>query len=842
LPLGTSVSVRGRLTTPTGLTESGKGAFIEDPSAGVALYLASADWPALPVGTDVVARGVLETRFSLLTVRLGVATDLAVEGSGTLPAPLSVVAGTVSEDVEGRLVSLQGVINEGITTLTDGFSTQLDDGTGQLRIVVAAATGIPPDELTHGRLVKLTGVIGQRDTSGTGLAGYRLHLRTLDDVVELLPPPTPTPSPTNPLPTPTATATATATPSPSADPAVAIAIARGRPIGQAVKVRGIVTVAAGRILGDVTMAIQDSTAGICVRLAPSSPAVAEGSLVEVEGVLAAPYGNLELRAAATGPRVLGTGSRPEPRSLMTTQLSDATEGLLGRMTGTIQRIEGGSSGSLTLMLEDSAGQARVFSHSPLGLVRADFVVGQELAVTGIVGDRLGLYRLWPRDRYDITILSTPPRPGGGPGSSPRPTEGGTTNPSVISVADALRRAGQKVTIQATVTVRAGLLDSDGLRVTMQDSTAAILVRLPDDASVSVGQRLRVSGEIGTYFGAPQLTATGGTVAVDRTTVTPLAVRTAPLAAALEWRLVTVAGRVESVHRDGEAWRAELTLAGRTVPIIGFARSGIPSTAIVAGRMATVTGLVKRAYPTASDQRLGVVPRSAGDINLGPAVGPGSTPPGAGGPGGPVGPGESGVPGNVGGPGGPGAASPGPGGDVAGLAVVDVALADLAAYVGRSIRVGGRVERRDGARLVIADEAATAVIRLNGRAAILAPTIGTGELINALGEVERNASGGLEVRVDEPGQIERVAAGGVAAAGVAAASTGAAGEQYGQSASVAETDAAPTGGAGVVVVWLGLLAGLTALAGAAIGRRKELLEHARSAARTMSARFGAGGPI
>jgi len=842
LPLGTTVTVRGRLTTPTGLTESGKGAFMEDPTAGIALYLASADWPALPVGTDVVVRGVLETRFSLLTLRLAGASDLLVEGSGPLPVPLPVVAGLVSEEIEGRLVTLQGVIDEGISTLTDGFSTQLDDGTGQMRVVVAAATGIPPDELARGRMVMLSGVIGQRDTSGTGMAGYRLHPRSLDDVVPLQPPPTPTPTPaptpspaptaTAPLPTPTAGPTAS--PSPSVAPAVSIAVARGRSIGQRVTVRGVVTVGPGRILGEMTFAIQDSTAGICVRLATANPLVVAGRLLEVEGVLAAPYGNLELRPAASGVRVLGNGSQPEPRSLVSSQLSEATEGLLGRMSGTVMRIEGGSSGSLTLILEDSAGESRVFSHSPLGLIRSDFAVGQQVTVRGIVGDRLGLYRLWPRDPADIAVTGDPSRPGGGPpGGFPRPTASGTPASPVVSVADALRRAGQKVTIQATVTVRTGLLDSDGRRVTVQDATAAILVRLPSGTSASVGQRLRITGEIGTYYGAPQLAATDAVV-VDRATVTPLAVRTAPLAAALEWRLVTVSGRIESVHRNGDAWRAELTLSGRTVPIVGLARSGIPSTALVAGRMATVAGLVKRAYPTASDQRLSVVPRAGGDISLGPAVGAGSLPGASGPPGGP----GAGGPGVVADPGGPGAASPGPRGGPAGSAgAMDVALADLASYVGRLVRVGGRVDRRDGARLVITDEAATAVIRLSGRAASLAPLFATGELVNAQGVVERNASDGLEIRVDDPSQVERVPLGRTAGADVAAD-----GQPNGPSMTADQAAASPTHGTSAVLIWLAILAALAALAGAALNRREQLVRHARTVAKALSTRFGVGGPI
>ena len=35
-------------------------------------------------------------------------------------------------------------------------------------------------------------------------------------------------------------------------------------------------------------------------------------------------------------------------------------------------------------------------------------------------------------------------------------------------------------------------------------------------------------------------------------------------------------------------------------------------------MATITGIVRRAWPTASDQRFAIVPRSPDDVRLGPA--------------------------------------------------------------------------------------------------------------------------------------------------------------------------------------------------------------------------------
>ena len=48
-------------------------------------------------------------------------------------------------------------------------------------------------------------------------------------------------------------------------------------------------------------------------------------------------------------------------------------------------------------------------------------------------------------------------------------------------------------------------------------------------------------------------------------------------------------------------------------------SGIASTDLAVGRAATVIGIVKRPYPTATDRRFAIVPRQRADIVLGKAV-------------------------------------------------------------------------------------------------------------------------------------------------------------------------------------------------------------------------------
>jgi hypothetical protein len=559
-------------------------------------------------------------------------------------------------------------------------------------------------------------------------------------------------------------------------------------VGQRAVVRGVVTVGPGRILGEQIIAVQDATGGICVKLPAGNHAgIVPGRVLEVDGVLAAPYANLELRAISDGIRVVATGSQPQPRNLTVAQLGEETEGLLARLTVTVRRIDTSSSGSVTLIVEDASGEGRVFLHAAIGMTRAHFTVGQGIAATGIVGDRLGLYRLWPRSQSDIHLLppagqsgNPEPSPTTAPGSTTAPPNGsatgspggagspsgpsgspGTNAPAVVSIADALRRHGQTVAIEGVVTAPSGLLDADSRRVTLQDSTAAILIRLPAEApTATVGQRMRVVGQVGTYYGAAQLTVGAPPTGLERATVNPASVRAAPLAPGLEWRLVTVSGRVDSVRRDGDNWRAELTLSGGGVPIVGLGRSGIASTALVAGREATITGIVRRAYPTANDQRLAVVPRSASDVALGSAAGDGASPSpapghdnlpnagqdgsgmgahdGAGGTDGPVADGGSAAP-----LGGEAAAEP---------RAPDVAFADLSGHDGETVHVGGRIEGRDGLRLRVNDGSATAVLRLTGRAEALSASLLVGHLINAQGVVERTASGGLEIRVDDPALV------------------------------------------------------------------------------------------
>ena len=59
MALGASVAVRGVLTTPFGLLDGGRHAYLDD-GTGAIVVVTDFDAPLLPVGTDFQAFGVLE--------------------------------------------------------------------------------------------------------------------------------------------------------------------------------------------------------------------------------------------------------------------------------------------------------------------------------------------------------------------------------------------------------------------------------------------------------------------------------------------------------------------------------------------------------------------------------------------------------------------------------------------------------------------------------------------------------------------------------------------------------------------------------------------------------------
>ncbi|MGA3030085.1 MAG: lamin tail domain-containing protein [Candidatus Limnocylindrales bacterium] len=270
---------------------------------------------------------------------------------------------------------------------------------------------------------------------------------------------TPTTTPTatraaTPSPTATALASPVASSSASGQPSgpISIAAARSHQIGARVHVTGVVTVGAGLVGADDLCAIEDATGGIFVRLPAATVEMAIGQSVDVEGALAAPYGQLEIRGVDL--LVVGTvGLEPEAAHVDLADIGEKNEGSLVTISGSDTSVTT-DSGRLTITIGDGISSIRVLADPPTGLSRDDVTRGDTVSATGIVGQRatatgrLDGYRLWLRRGTDLVVQEPPDSATGSPSAVPSPLS--TASAAHRDLASALGTRGAAVDVVATV--------------------------------------------------------------------------------------------------------------------------------------------------------------------------------------------------------------------------------------------------------------------------------------------------------------------------------------------------------------------------------------------------------
>jgi hypothetical protein len=204
----------------------------------------------------------------------------------------------------------------------------------------------------------------------------------------------------------------------------------------------------------------------------------------------------------------------------------------------------------------------------------------------------------------------------------------------------------------------------------------------------------------------------------------------------EWRLVAVTGRITSLAKLGDRWRAEVEVGGTKVVVIGQPGAGIASTTLAEGRTATLIGIARRPYPSATDRRFAITPRSPADVRVAGHPDPGATSDPAGG---------------SNGGGAPSGATAGDG--LLAGAVPDADLVDLDSLVGQVVRVGGLVVdlRSDG--FTIDDGTAIGRIVLRGAALDRLGLVEPDDALNAIGRVEATPDGAVVVVEDPAGIIQ-----------------------------------------------------------------------------------------
>jgi hypothetical protein len=411
--------VAGVAVTSSDFTESG--GYLTDVTGGIAVLV---DGATFSRGNSVLISGVVDDRYAQRTIRVD-AAGLTILGPETEPEPISVATGSAEEPFEGQLVTLSGIVQGAPVVLAAGDAFEVDDGSGPVRILVGPATGIDTTDWLVGASVGLTGILGQRDSSGTGTEGYRVQPRDTDDIGFVLPPPTPTPGGS-----PSVSASPSTGPSPSASPGpsqpalVTIADARRAETGARLRIRGVVTLPTS-LLDPNTAVVADPSGAILVRTGSEVGRLIRGQLVELTGLRSSKAGMASLRVTEPALK-LGTQAEPVAAQRTTGAIGEAEEATLVVIRGIVgdgpRRTTGGG---LSLIINDGSGAVRVFAPPATGITAPHLPAGAWVELRGVVGQETtgaqpaAGYRLWPRDRADVRAIAGANAPGAK--VTPRPT-------------------------------------------------------------------------------------------------------------------------------------------------------------------------------------------------------------------------------------------------------------------------------------------------------------------------------------------------------------------------------------------------------------------------------------
>jgi hypothetical protein len=385
-------------------------------------------------------------------------------------------------------------------------------------------------------------------------------------------------------------------------------------------VTGVVTIAPGLTGTEGLFAIEDSSGGTFVRWTGSGDGIVAGAEAEAVGVLAAPYGQLEIRELTS----LTVGPQGDELTAARAELSaigEGTEAQLVTVRGTVQSVTT-DSGRLTIVVDDGSASGRVMADPLIGLSHEDVARGDVILATGVVGQRasaLGLadgYKVWLRTRSDLLVRPTfetaAPET-----AEPAPVATSAGSAVLHDLSSLAGRRGSGIDVEATVTATAGLLDIDGPTIVVDDGTGAAAVVLPADAEApGVGMRVHVTGKVGSWEGGPTILATRVESEGELRVVEPYQA-TGALGELDEWRLAWICGRIQRVTHAGTRWRVEVVVNGQVVVVLGEPAAGISIATSSVGRLAIATGIVRRSTSNSAEFQL--LPRSPLDMRVGPAA-------------------------------------------------------------------------------------------------------------------------------------------------------------------------------------------------------------------------------
>jgi hypothetical protein len=190
--------------------------------------------------------------------------------------------------------------------------------------------------------------------------------------------------------------------------AISIAEARSLPIGTEVTVDGSVSTPSGAFdssFFDKGFGLLDKSAGIFVssqvdlHVAPRRQARVTGTLADVSGLLVLVPSDPE-----SDVKLQGAGPKVEPLWVATAGVSEATEGLIVRVVGTIiQPPTSDFPYGDKFTVDDGSGAVQIFVNYQTGIDLSGLAAGQTVSVTGFSSQFETHYEIDPRSPADIEV-------------------------------------------------------------------------------------------------------------------------------------------------------------------------------------------------------------------------------------------------------------------------------------------------------------------------------------------------------------------------------------------------------------------------------------------------------
>lgn len=157
--LGSTVTVRGTVTVPTGAFDGGFA--LQQAQAG--LYVLDSGGANRNIGDEVLVTGTLVDNYGVLSIQ---PTSVAALGHEEPIEPQRRATGSVGEASESRLLALHGTqVGDLVDDSPYGWKIDIDDGSGPIQIFIYPGSGIDVSNLKAGARIDVTCYSSQYTTT-----------------------------------------------------------------------------------------------------------------------------------------------------------------------------------------------------------------------------------------------------------------------------------------------------------------------------------------------------------------------------------------------------------------------------------------------------------------------------------------------------------------------------------------------------------------------------------------------------------------------------------------------------------------------------------------------------